>query len=168
MDLKKQGYHLSDIWVAEDLSKTFSMADVRSMHHFASQSPVRGKKIVFIHGIDSARIEVLNGLLKIIEEPPSFLQIILLSESAQILPTILSRVVICNNFNSAKIISREEIALAPQSSFDKWKNVLDGLQSDLETEKAVAKKLLYLHTLGHSTVQTENVLEGYSKQNQND
>ena len=159
---EKKDYHLSDVWQAEDLSKPLSMLDAKSLHHFANQSPVKGQKILFIHSVDSAKADVLNSLLKIIEEPPPYLQIILLAESGRILPTILSRVIICKEDNSAKIISEKSQV---NSSQKQWENVLEGMRLDLDEQKTAAQRLLYLSTLRHNTVQTDNVLEGYLKKN---
>ena len=73
--------------------QTVSIDDVRKINRFLSFAPIGSKvKVVIINEAHSMQEPAQNALLKIIEEPPSFALIILVSyKHDSILPTILSR-----------------------------------------------------------------------------
>lgn len=75
------------------LRTEISIDQIRELQHAASLPPYEGKKKVFIiDGAEYLNIEAANCLLKTLEEPPSYVILILLAASERpILPTILSR-----------------------------------------------------------------------------
>jgi len=78
-------------------SKSISVDLVRKMMSFAYLSPsFASHKVVFIAQMSKLNNNSANALLKIIEEPPSYLKFIFVSHNlGEILPTILSR---CSKF----------------------------------------------------------------------
>ena len=76
--------------------KKISIAQARELIKFASLRPVNSKqKIAIIRDAQIMTIEAQNSLLKLIEEPPSYLQIILsVNNPKNLLDTILSRCII--------------------------------------------------------------------------
>ena len=72
--------------------KAFSITDVRNIKKTIFLKTFSGnKKAVIIYNFNLASIEAQNSMLKILEEPPTDTQIILLSENENLLPTIISR-----------------------------------------------------------------------------
>jgi DNA polymerase-3 subunit gamma/tau len=80
--------------------------DIRELIEGASWSPNELKrKIYIIDEVHQLTKEAISALLKIVEEPPSYLTFILCTtEIKKILPTILSR---CQRFNFTKITSKD-------------------------------------------------------------
>lgn len=76
--------------------KKISIAQARELIKFASLRPVNSKqKIALIRDAQIMTIEAQNSLLKLIEEPPTYLQIILIVNNPKnLLDTILSRCII--------------------------------------------------------------------------
>jgi DNA polymerase III subunit delta' len=70
-----------------------SIDQMRELRHMAYLRPMIGRRRVFIvDDADSMSEPAANAILKVLEEPPSFTHIVLLSENpALILPTIKSR-----------------------------------------------------------------------------
>ena len=66
---------------------------VRDLKHDAQYQPYEGKwKIFILEDAEQMRAEAANGLLKVLEEPPAGIVIILLAESTEaLLPTLVSR-----------------------------------------------------------------------------
>jgi DNA polymerase III delta' subunit len=100
------GSHLDVISSAAEVQRV-TVEQTELVKHLAFLRPMTGKKRVFI--IDDAKdmtSEAANSMLKVLEEPPDFTHVILLTDSPHLfLPTIRSR---CRMFlfNS---IGREEI-----------------------------------------------------------
>jgi DNA polymerase-3 subunit delta' len=71
------------------------MEDLTSLRHFCGQRGVgnQGKWVALPHA-DLFSREVANALLKLIEEPPKGLRVVLFAEHADVLPTIRSRVAV--------------------------------------------------------------------------
>lgn len=61
----------------------------RQVQDFARTHPFERRKLAIVH-LDSASDSALNDMLKLLEEPPSYMHFILISTSAT-LPTIMSR-----------------------------------------------------------------------------
>lgn len=75
-----------------DLATAGSVDEVRQLLRLASLTPVSGqKKVIIIDHINLASIAVSATLLKTLEEPLGHTHFILLSDSARVLPTIMSR-----------------------------------------------------------------------------
>lgn len=71
--------------------------DVRELILAAHESPyISKRKVYIINNIEKSKKEVLNGLLKIIEEPPKNVYFILLTKRMDILETIKSRTIKIN------------------------------------------------------------------------
>jgi len=92
-----------------DSGQTISIDKIREAKKFLSLSPFGGKlKFVIIDNAHEMQEEAQNSILKIIEEPPSYAIMILISHKTDtILPTILSR---CQKFyfpaHSPQVISK--------------------------------------------------------------
>jgi DNA polymerase-3 subunit delta' len=85
------GTHPDLIWVSKS-GKRISIDQVRELHQKALYPPVEApQKIYVIESVEDLSLEAANSLLKILEEPPSYLLFILIAQSTTILPTILSR-----------------------------------------------------------------------------
>ena len=82
----------------ESKSKNITVDMVRKAIDFAYLSTHRaGKRIIFIENTNLLNINSANALLKILEEPPSYVLFILITDSmGKILPTIRSR---CQKIN---------------------------------------------------------------------
>jgi DNA polymerase III subunit delta' len=100
------GSHLDVIAFAAEVQK-LKVEQTELVKHMAFLRPMTGKKRVFI--IDDAKDmtpEAANSMLKVLEEPPAFTHVILLTDSPHLfLPTIRSR---CRMFSFSSI-GREEI-----------------------------------------------------------
>jgi DNA polymerase-3 subunit delta' len=87
------GRRLPDVWEIEPEGQVIKIDQMRAVRQAAYLRPMVGHKRIFI--IDEAEKmndEASNSLLKILEEPPLFSLIILLTDNAHlILPTIRSR-----------------------------------------------------------------------------
>lgn len=70
-----------------------SIEDIRDIQHAASLPPYEGKhKVFIIDGAEHLSSEAANCLLKILEEPPSKVMLLLLTaEERHLLPTVVSR-----------------------------------------------------------------------------
>jgi DNA polymerase III delta' subunit len=87
------GRRMPDIWVIEPEKQVLQIDQMRAMRQAAYMRPMISRKRVFI--VDEAEKmndESSNCLLKVLEEPPLFSHIILLTSNPDmILPTIKSR-----------------------------------------------------------------------------
>lgn len=70
-----------------------SIDDIRELQHGASLPPFEGRwKVFIIDGAENLSLEAANCLLKVLEEPPPRVMILLLAENeAKLLPTVISR-----------------------------------------------------------------------------
>lgn len=141
-------YHQADIWSAITIPPT--MAEVRALHRFAGQTPVEQEKVAVLGFADQFRPEVANALLKLLEEPPAYLQVVLLSESAQVLGTIASRVQIVR---SQQVVRNNATAPTEQEA---WVDLLAGVPV------TAAEKILFRMPLLHGTIQQDVVRRGLS------
>jgi len=75
------------------LRTEISIDQIRELQHTASLPPYEGRKKVFIiDGAECLNMEAANCLLKTLEEPPSYVLLILLAVNDRVLlPTIVSR-----------------------------------------------------------------------------
>ena len=141
-------YHQADIWSAVTIPPT--MAEVRALHRFAAQTPVQQEKIAVLGFADQFRPEVANALLKLLEEPPAYLQMVLLTESPRVLGTIASRVQLLRPTQAPR-----NNATAPTEQ-EAWADLLAGLPV------GAAEALLFRMPLLHSTIQQDVVRSGLS------
>ena len=82
------------------------MEDVRELIMRVSESSYNNKKVYIIDKIEFAKKEVLNAILKVIEEPPKNVYFILLTRRMDILETIKSRAI---KIDLTKIIPKDLI-----------------------------------------------------------
>lgn len=147
-------YHASDFMSL--ISDIPTMAEVKKVHTFTSQTPVSGKKLVVLGFADHFRAEVSNSLLKLLEEPPENLSVLLVSESGRLLPTVRSRV-------REVRVDGEDLAAKPGelTFFKRWQELLTSYTVEGKADREAAKRLLYLQPLNHTTVNQDEVLEAY-------
>ncbi len=92
--LLSRGVH-PDIFVVEPrgASKTIQVDQMREVQDISNSAPIEGRrKIIIIVDADRMNLSAANSALKILEEPPSYLLLILLATSRhQLLPTVRSR-----------------------------------------------------------------------------
>ena len=137
------GIHPADIWQPKDPEKPFPIAEVRELIRFSHRSPVGKKKIAFLQDADQFSPVVANALLKIIEEPPSYLSLVLLSQTNRLLPTLLSRL--------------RQLAFPGDSAT--ISSVFENLAIKKEADRQKAARLLYLYPLLHSGMKTDSLLK---------
>lgn len=143
--------HPADQWVQPDREKPPVMADVKQARFSASQIPFgKGKVLVFLWA-DTFNPPVANALLKLLEEPPANVHMVLLSATDRVIPTIRSRV------RSLRLDSPKS-----QEMKNDWKDLLEHYNPEIRAERARLSELLYLTPLVHATVQTNTLTEGYS------
>jgi hypothetical protein len=147
-------YHKADFMSLIEAIPT--IAEVRKVQHFASQTPAAGRKVVVLGFADQFRAETSNSLLKLLEEPPEYLSILLLSESGRLLPTVRSRV--------REVVSgliEGEVLPSEKTHFQRWQELLSSYRVEGVKDCRDAKRLLYLQPLNHATVNQDEVLEAY-------
>ncbi len=90
--------------------------------------PYEGKKLIFIvEPSDSLNVSSQNALLKLLEEPPSYIQIILIAkETSKLLPTVRSR---CPEIKLKEISQNEMFEVAKRI----------GLKGDLSTAVSASR-----------------------------
>jgi DNA polymerase-3 subunit gamma/tau len=77
---------------AEGIAEFIPVAQIRRASYWAHLAPLGPRKLLLIENADRMREEALNSLLKILEEPPERLTIVLCTARREgILPTLLSR-----------------------------------------------------------------------------
>ena len=135
---ERAGYHLADQFVRIEVAPT--VADVKALHHFAAHTPVAGRKLVVLGFADQLRPEVANALLKLLEEPPVYLQLLLISETARLLPTLRSRV----QLNETGLQAGEA-----------WQTALSRYDSTSPADAAKLQHVLRLLVLNHPGVNQE-------------
>ncbi len=75
-----------------DLAEQGSVEDVRHLLKLSALTPVSGqRKVIIIDHINAASSAAGSSLLKTLEEPVGHTHFVLLSDSARVLPTIMSR-----------------------------------------------------------------------------
>lgn len=71
---------------------TIGIEKIREIRHITTLKPLEGRRVVIIAQADKMTIPAANSLLKILEEPPETMHLILTASQANsMLPTILSR-----------------------------------------------------------------------------
>lgn len=90
------------------LPKQLPVNQVRKIASWAHNAPLGKKKVVIIENADEMAESARNAFLKLLEEPPETLEIILLTtKRGAILPTILSRVRTYSFIERSKIQEQE-------------------------------------------------------------
>src|SRR6202011_4856037 len=90
--------------------RAVAIDQIRDLKHDARYPPYEGKWQIFvIEDTEQMRAEAANSLLKVLEEPPASIVIILIAESTEaLLPTLVSRAQLVR----FTLVSPEEIARA--------------------------------------------------------
>lgn len=132
------GDHHPDLVVLE--YGLFSVDDARAVAQFASSSPVHGDtKLV---AIVATRIfhEAQNALLKLFEEPPAGVTMVLVVPSlGQLLPTLRSRVQVLTSGTTATSTARAFLALDSAAREKHIAKLLDKTKSDKDEDKQRAR-----------------------------
>ena len=133
-----EGDHHPDIVIFQ--YGLFSVDDARAVASFASSSPVAGDtKMV---AIAATRIfhEAQNALLKLFEEPPSGVTMVLLVPSlGQLLPTLRSRVQTLASDSADRSAATDFLSLDSAGREKYISKVLDRTKSDKDEEKQKAR-----------------------------
>lgn len=141
-----EGVHPSDRWSPEDWSKSLALKDVRTVQAFASQQAVGAGRMVALPQADQMSREVANALLKLLEEPPPGLTVVLLGETDRVLATVRSRV-------QTQIVPSE--ALSEQRLLRVYR------QLNAQKNPEQVRQFLYWAPLFHATLQTDTVLDAF-------
>lgn len=106
-----------DFYIIEPEKNTIKVDEIRNLINEIYLKPTKGKKKCFIiNDADLMNESAQNALLKVLEEPPKYASIILISENKEkLLGTIKSRIIEIK-FNS---LSEEEIRKILGEEFDK-------------------------------------------------
>jgi DNA polymerase-3 subunit delta' len=150
----KASVHLSDWW-ENDLEKPLTIKEVRELHHFAEHTPVGETKILAIYHADLLKAEAANALLKLLEEPPAYLKIVLFAESKRLLPTLISRL---------RVILLDSKGVS-SSEFAQWRQLLEGYSLDSSKSRKRVQEILYFMPLMHNGIQQGVVREAFSSNN---
>lgn len=87
----QRGTHPDVKWVTR-IGRRIGIDQIRALQLDAIYPPVESsKKIYVIEGAEDLSLEAANSLLRILEEPPTYLIFLLLVRGLNLLPTILSR-----------------------------------------------------------------------------
>jgi hypothetical protein len=151
--------HAADFWSAGLQEKPVTMAEIQALQHFAGHTPVGESKVALVGSADQMRPEAANALLKLLEEPPHYLSIVVLTESEYLLPTVRSRVQRIHPDILAELGAESQEA----TSFEQWQAVLHRYNCQYEADREQAREILMYQRLLHSTIQQPVVLEGFSK-----
>jgi len=124
-----------------------SIGSIRSLKSELARSAIGGKRLVVVYSADKISTEAANSFLKTLEEPPRDTTIILLAESEQIIPTILSR---CQKFYFPSIpknnyFSEEEIEMFLQNRLQPAFKTVEKINERGEGDKFVDCLLGFYH-----------------------
>ena len=153
-------YHPADRWLQTDMDTPPKMSDIRSLHYFAGQTPVGTGKIAILPYADRLRREVANSLLKLLEEPPLYLKLVLISESEHMLVTVRSRIR-RETWNPGSVDSEK----TNDSDYHLWKSLIMQYSPAIPEERQRLNDLLYITPLLHETVRHGLILEAFSQNN---
>jgi hypothetical protein len=141
--------HPADFWQSGEEGKPLSVAQVKSLRLFAERSPVGKYKIAWLEGADTFKAETSNALLKLLEEPPAYLYLVLASETNRVLPTIRSRV------RELSLPDNSATLDADGTRFQGWKSVLAQYDVTDPDQRDLASQALYSQALAHSGIKPE-------------
>ncbi len=142
--------HPADYWQPADLSALPTVADIADARSAASFTAVGRAKAIMLPNADQWRPEVANALLKLLEEAPEGVHLILLSGSDRLLPTVRSRV---------------RLHTIDGGDIQEWGEVIGRLPLRGEAGRARALELLRLVPLVHPGVNRAAVAKAFSNDN---
>lgn len=104
-----------DVIVLDDEDAPISIQEIRTLQHDLSLRPYESRyKVAILCDFERATISAANALLKTLEEPPDHVRLILTARnSAQLLPTIVSRCQVI----PLKVVAPTTISTALQTRF---------------------------------------------------
>lgn len=148
--LMAEPYARKKLWAAP----VISIDRVRQLRHISTMRPLEGRRVVVIAEAEQMTMEAANSLLKILEEPPESMYLILTtSRPSALLPTIISR---CQEIRLGLLsdadIERELIARKQMSSEiaklisriaqGSYRHALEWVDEDLETQREYVLNIL--------------------------
>ncbi len=127
-----------DLQIIES-EKSIGISDVKTAQKFAQSIPVKSdKKIIVFKQAEKLTTEAQNALLKLLEEPPAYLILILSSQSThQFLPTLISRCQIIKGNHLQKTIKTTDAQELQQLCQSKIESRLNLLPSTANKEVAI-------------------------------
>jgi DNA polymerase III subunit delta' len=115
------------------------VGQVRSLIHNIQRTPVEGKRKIYIFPRSTFMNEAANALLKVLEEPPDYAHLLLLTENiSDLLPTIRSR----SSMMRLDALSRAEMEQILSEHRPEWKPERRALVARL-AEGAVGRALSF-------------------------
>jgi hypothetical protein len=142
--------HLADTCTVGSMEKPPTMAEIRSAQAFASRSAVGAFKLICILHADQLSAETANALLKLVEEPPPGLYVVLLAAVDRFLPTLRSRL---------SVVS-DGVAVA-EGTAAQWATILSSLDLADPAQRQLASQLLFWYPLVHTGVRSGTVLDAF-------
>lgn len=117
----------------------FSVDDAREVARFASSSPIQGDTKLVVIAATRIFHEAQNALLKLFEEPPTGVTLVLCVPSlGQLLPTLRSRILVLPN--TASVNSASEFLTLNSEGRGKYvAKILERTKSDKDEEKQKAR-----------------------------
>jgi len=105
----KRGVHPDVRWVTKG-KRAIGIDQVRELREAALYPPSEApRKVYVIAEAEALSLEAANSLLRILEEPPPYLVLLLLTRSLNLLPTIISRCRVIRLMPQAPAAIREEL-----------------------------------------------------------
>lgn len=136
--LQLDGEHHPDLLVFQ--YGLFSVDDAREVARFASSSPIQGDKKVVVIAATRIFHEAQNALLKLFEEPPQGVVLVLVVPSlGQLLPTLRSRVLVLSSEGMSVNPAEAFLALTAAEREKFITKILDRTKSDKDEEKQAAR-----------------------------
>lgn len=146
--------HRADYWAPLELFEILKIEQIKELRLFAGTSPVGAQKLAVLPQADRWSPVIANALLKLLEEPPAYFHLVLLSESDQLLPTIQSRVThLSHPQPQTGIQPLNPLDLEKVSDRTKWQALLANLDPQDPIQQAQIRAILYRVPLMHAQVQ---------------
>jgi len=143
--------HSADYWKPAGLDKPAGAAEVRSLIQFAARSPVGSLKVALLPWAERMNQESANALLKLLEEPPVYLSLLLLGEQPSILPTIRSRVRLLPPAPEFATIQEQVV----------WSDIVATHSLEDKKNREWLRSLLYMHSLTHQSLSSEQFVKPF-------
>lgn len=156
--------HPADFWTSFYLEKSMTMEQVRDLLRFAYTTPSDQKKMVVLFGGDLLSLSVSNALLKLVEEPPDYLSLIIVSETNQLIPTVLSRLSTLEASQiSANIIKDSAFNQLSDGERGQWQQYMNELDLSKDQNLKQAEEALFISSLTHLGIRVKTVTETLKK-----
>lgn len=136
IELIKQNFNSSIGDCLEVVDRSVTIKDIRELERWAHIFPSGEGKIAIID-YEKLSLPASHAFLKLLEEPPKYLKIILLcSDRKQVIPTILSR---CQLFSITN--NSNHIVLIESSEYLSWEYILKlGLKDHFDLSNKLSKR----------------------------